>query len=259
MAASTSAPMPTDAAAPSRPFAGVRPTVWGQDKLEQKYPKLEGRVEADVAVVGGIGGLCVAYNLVRRGLKVVVLEKNVIGECWGPYSYHTPTTLLPHSLHHSHLTLPHTLSYTPFSPTLTSTLFPTLCSHTGQLVFTLRQPCPHSPPPPLPSLPCPALPCPLLCCTGSGQTGKTTAHLMAWNDDYYSVLEKDFGRTEAALIGQSHREAIDWVERTAKEEGIECEFSRLPGYLVPHDSSLGTRQKVEKVCVQQGCSLHAGR
>lgn len=79
---------------------------------------------------------------------------------------------------------------------------------------------------------------------------------MAWNDDYYSVLEKDFGRTEAALIGQSHREAIDWVESTAKEESIHCNFSRLPGYLVPHDDLLSTRHKVEKVCTGATTNHH---
>ncbi|CAI7926179.1 unnamed protein product [Closterium sp. NIES-53] len=72
---------------------------------------------------------------------------------------------------------------------------------------------------------------------GSGQTGRTTAHLMPWNDDYYSVLERLFGRRWAALVGRSHVGAIDWVERVVKEHGIECEFERVDGYLFPHDNS----------------------
>ncbi|CAI5508327.1 unnamed protein product [Closterium sp. Naga37s-1] len=72
---------------------------------------------------------------------------------------------------------------------------------------------------------------------GSGQTGRTTAHLMPWNDDYYSVLERLFGRRRAALVGRSHVAAIDWVERVVREHGIECEFERVDGYLFPHDNS----------------------
>ncbi|GJP53267.1 hypothetical protein CLOM_g12439 [Closterium sp. NIES-68] len=79
---------------------------------------------------------------------------------------------------------------------------------------------------------------------GSGQTGRTTAHLMPWNDDYYSVLERLFGRRRAALVGRSHVAAIDWVERVVRERGIECEFERVDGYLFPHDSSDEANRKM---------------
>ncbi|CAI5463925.1 unnamed protein product [Closterium sp. Yama58-4] len=79
---------------------------------------------------------------------------------------------------------------------------------------------------------------------GSGQTGRTTAHLMPWNDDYYSVLERLFGRRRAALVGRSHVAAIDWVERVVREHGIECEFERVDGYLFPHDNSDEANRKM---------------
>ncbi|CAI5498826.1 unnamed protein product [Closterium sp. Naga37s-1] len=79
---------------------------------------------------------------------------------------------------------------------------------------------------------------------GSGQTGRTTAHLMPWNDDYYSVLERLFGRRWAALVGRSHVAAIDWVERVVQEHGIECEFERVDGYLFPHDNSDEANRKM---------------
>lgn len=83
--------------------------------------------------------------------------------------------------------------------------------------------------------------------TGSGQTGKTTAHLMPWNDDYYSEIEDVHGRETSALVGDSHRSAIDWVERVVKEEGIECEFERVDGYLFPHDDKKSTLDELTEV------------
>ena len=36
---------------------------------------------------------------------------------------------------------------------------------------------------------------------------------MLWNDDYYSLLEKEFGTEKTALVAQSHMDAIDTVEQ----------------------------------------------
>ncbi|CAI7808452.1 unnamed protein product [Closterium sp. NIES-54] len=89
---------------------------------------------------------------------------------------------------------------------------------------------------------------------GSGQTGRTTAHLMPWNDDYYSVLERLFGRRWAALVGRSHVGAIDWVERVVQEHGIECEFERVDGYLFPHDNSDEVNRKMLEAARLNSCS-----
>eukprot|EP00850_Spirogloea_muscicola_P004666 SM000020S06016 [mRNA] locus=s20:406024:409260:+ [translate_table: standard] len=72
---------------------------------------------------------------------------------------------------------------------------------------------------------------------GAGQTGRTTAHLMPWNDDYYSILGQHFGEDKAALVGDSHRKSIDRVEQIVKEEGINCKFRRIDGYLFAHKDS----------------------
>eukprot|EP00850_Spirogloea_muscicola_P004665 SM000020S06015 [mRNA] locus=s20:411811:415246:+ [translate_table: standard] len=81
---------------------------------------------------------------------------------------------------------------------------------------------------------------------GAGQTGRTTAHLMPWNDDYYYMLEKEFGTSKTWLVGDSHRQAIDWIERVCKEEGIDCNFKRLDGYLFANDDSSDTLQKLQQ-------------
>eukprot|EP00850_Spirogloea_muscicola_P001748 SM000006S19513 [mRNA] locus=s6:1269219:1272436:+ [translate_table: standard] len=72
---------------------------------------------------------------------------------------------------------------------------------------------------------------------GAGQTGRTTAHLMPWNDDYYSLLGLHFGEDKAALVGDSHRKSIDRVEQIVKEEGINCKFRRIDGYLYAHEDN----------------------
>src|SRR5688572_8921419 len=65
---------------------------------------------------------------------------------------------------------------------------------------------------------------------GSGETGRTTAHLVTALDDRYYHLQKIFGEEKTKLIAESHAMAIDFVERTVKAEQIDCGFERLTGY-----------------------------
>jgi glycine/D-amino acid oxidase-like deaminating enzyme/nitrite reductase/ring-hydroxylating ferredoxin subunit len=66
---------------------------------------------------------------------------------------------------------------------------------------------------------------------GGGETCRTSAHLSSALDDRYYHLEKLHGLTGSRLAAASHTEAIDWIERIAEREGIECEFQRVNGYL----------------------------
>lgn len=66
---------------------------------------------------------------------------------------------------------------------------------------------------------------------GSGETGRTSAHLSNALDDRYAWLEKQLGLDSARLAAESHTAAIDWIERVVREEKIECEFSRVDGFL----------------------------
>ncbi|EIE23568.1 DAO-domain-containing protein [Coccomyxa subellipsoidea C-169] len=81
---------------------------------------------------------------------------------------------------------------------------------------------------------------------GSGQTGRTTAHLMMWNDDYYHQVEKQFGADVMSRVADSHRTAIDFVENTVATEGISCEFKRTDGYLFPQSDSKVDMEMIDK-------------
>lgn len=69
---------------------------------------------------------------------------------------------------------------------------------------------------------------------GSGETGRTTAHLVNAIDDRYYDLEKFFGKEGAKLAIESHTAAVDRMEQIVREEKIDCDFKRLDGYLFLH-------------------------
>src|SRR5918992_4068474 len=64
-----------------------------------------------------------------------------------------------------------------------------------------------------------------------GETCRTTAHIVNALDDRYYDLEKWHGERGARLAAESHTAAIDKVEEIVREEGIDCDFTRLDGYL----------------------------
>ena len=73
----------------------------------------------------------------------------------------------------------------------------------------------------------------------SGETSRTTAHLVTALDDRYFALENLHGEKGARLAAESHRAAIDRIEAIVAREKIDCEFERLDGYLFapPGESS----------------------
>ena len=66
---------------------------------------------------------------------------------------------------------------------------------------------------------------------GGGQTGRTTAHLSHAMDVGYQVIRRLHGEPGARLAAESHTAAIDEIEKIAREEGIACDFERVPGHL----------------------------
>lgn len=71
---------------------------------------------------------------------------------------------------------------------------------------------------------------------GSGETGRTTGHLSYALDDRYTEIERLHGTESARLAAESHKAAIDWIEKTVKELNINCHFKRVDGYLFLHPS-----------------------
>ncbi len=71
---------------------------------------------------------------------------------------------------------------------------------------------------------------------GSGETGRTTAHLSSALDDRYYSLQSLLGKENAKLAYESHQSAIDYIEKIVQKENISCDFKRVPGYLIPHAS-----------------------
>lgn len=74
---------------------------------------------------------------------------------------------------------------------------------------------------------------------GSGETGRTTAHLSSVLDDGFHHLESLFGERDTRLAVGSHMAAINRIEQIVQREGIDCSFERLNGYLVAlgHDAA----------------------
>jgi glycine/D-amino acid oxidase-like deaminating enzyme/nitrite reductase/ring-hydroxylating ferredoxin subunit len=65
----------------------------------------------------------------------------------------------------------------------------------------------------------------------SGETERTTAHLVSALDDRFFELERMHGKDGARLAAESHSAAIDRTEAIISAEGIPCDFQRLDGYL----------------------------
>src|SRR6266480_4116702 len=62
-------------------------------------------------------------------------------------------------------------------------------------------------------------------------TGHTTAHLTYVTDVGLQQLVHNFGKDHAQAGWDAGAAAIDEIERIVEEEGIECEFARVPAYV----------------------------
>jgi len=70
---------------------------------------------------------------------------------------------------------------------------------------------------------------------GGGETVRTSAHLASAVDDRFVELAKDFGDAGAQIVAESHAAAIDFIELTVAELGLDCGFRRVDGYLFGAD------------------------
>jgi glycine/D-amino acid oxidase-like deaminating enzyme/nitrite reductase/ring-hydroxylating ferredoxin subunit len=91
---------------------------------------------------------------------------------------------------------------------------------------------------------------------GSGETGRTTAHLVTALDDRYIEIEKHFGREDAQLIAESHATAIAKIEEIVTREKIDCDYERVSGYLFLHTTdSIGHLEDEFKAAQRVGLDV----
>jgi glycine/D-amino acid oxidase-like deaminating enzyme/nitrite reductase/ring-hydroxylating ferredoxin subunit len=67
---------------------------------------------------------------------------------------------------------------------------------------------------------------------GDGETRRTTAHLVNAIDRGWSEIVRVHGDAHARVAAASHTTAVERIERIVRDEGIECDFARLDGFLV---------------------------
>ena len=87
---------------------------------------------------------------------------------------------------------------------------------------------------------------------GSGETARTTAHLASGLDDRFAELERLHGGDGARLAAESHSAAIEQIAAIVQRERIDCDFQRVPGYLV-----LGRQGAVEALDRERDAAARA--
>ncbi len=86
-----------------------------------------------------------------------------------------------------------------------------------------------------------------------GETCRTTAHLVSAIDDRYFEMERLHGEGGSRLAYESHQAAIERIAKIVSDEGIECDFRRLDGYLF-----LGEDDKLETLLKELAAAQRAG-
>jgi glycine/D-amino acid oxidase-like deaminating enzyme/nitrite reductase/ring-hydroxylating ferredoxin subunit len=91
---------------------------------------------------------------------------------------------------------------------------------------------------------------------GGGMTARTTGHLASELDDYYHVLIDTVGLEAARQVCMAQTAAVDRIEAIVREEGIDCDFARLDGYLfLAPDSDPAVLDKEHEAARQVGLKV----
>jgi glycine/D-amino acid oxidase-like deaminating enzyme/nitrite reductase/ring-hydroxylating ferredoxin subunit len=67
---------------------------------------------------------------------------------------------------------------------------------------------------------------------GGGESARTTAHITNVIDDRYYHIENLHGKEGARLAAESQTAAVNMIEKIVRDNNIECDFTRLTGYLL---------------------------
>jgi glycine/D-amino acid oxidase-like deaminating enzyme/nitrite reductase/ring-hydroxylating ferredoxin subunit len=92
---------------------------------------------------------------------------------------------------------------------------------------------------------------------GSGETGKTTAHLTSVLDTRYYELRRMHGDSATRLLIQSQQRAIAHIERVANFRRIACDFERVSGFLLAtRDEHREILEKEHHFASEAGLACH---
>ena len=92
---------------------------------------------------------------------------------------------------------------------------------------------------------------------GNGETGRTTAHITTALDDRYYAIESMHGSEGARLAAESHMAALNRAETIIREEGIDCDFRKVDGYLFAPDGV--SREAFQRIVEKEvEATRHAG-
>ena len=90
---------------------------------------------------------------------------------------------------------------------------------------------------------------------GGVDSGLTTAHLTCVTDLDLSDLVKHFGRDHAQAVWDAGLAAIAQIDRIVSREGIDCEWSWVPGY---KHASAGRRRRQPDMTRPRRCARRRG-
>jgi hypothetical protein len=91
---------------------------------------------------------------------------------------------------------------------------------------------------------------------GGVMTPRTTAHLATELDDYYHYLIKAVGEDDAGIYHESQVAAVNRIEAICRDEGIDADFARLDGILVPaEDAHMSDLEKEYDACRSLGVEV----
>ncbi|MES2136181.1 MAG: FAD-dependent oxidoreductase [Pseudomonadota bacterium] len=89
-----------------------------------------------------------------------------------------------------------------------------------------------------------------------GMTSRTTAHLVSEIDDRYFELISAVGEAGARLYHESQAAAVNRIEAICGDEGIDADFTRLSGYLIPAEQGhMAELQKEYDACRTLGVEV----
>lgn len=81
---------------------------------------------------------------------------------------------------------------------------------------------------------------------GDGDTGGTSAHVATQLDNRYSELASNLSSQDLRLLAQAARRSVSLIETLARDEGVACQFQRVPGFLYTAHSR--ERQELQDEC-----------